>query len=129
MVDDNLSNDLKANSIVFGALTTGVVIFAFASLAINKMNGSFINDPRLAEIFLIVVIAISAICLFSAHMIYNKRQNIRQSAGALAGKTKTIQGRADTLPGIDRSPLPYFQLLVFYRSVIFDSLQLQSSFW
>jgi O-antigen/teichoic acid export membrane protein len=83
----NLSSDLKSSSIIFGALLTGIIVFSAASIAINQMNGPFIIDSHLAEIFLIVVIAISAICLFSAHMIYNKRvQRIQQSTVTLREK-------------------------------------------
>ena len=133
MEDNNLSNELKANSIVFGALTTGVVIFAVASLAINKMNGPFINDPHLAEIFLIVVIAISIICLFSAQLIYNKRgQNIQQSAVPLQEKLRQYRAALIRYLALNEAPALFsiigFLLFGYFRFLAITVILLVNMF-
>ena len=73
MENNNLSNDLRATSILFASMVIGVIVFVGISIGVNLMMGPFKHDMQSAKIFLIVTIFLSAICLFSAHIKYNRR--------------------------------------------------------
>lgn len=68
-----LEGDLRSISLLFTALITGIILFAGISLAISKLNGPFLHNPKFSQIFLGVVVILAVICLYLAHSNYNKR--------------------------------------------------------
>ena len=84
MVDGNLSNDLRATSILFASMVIGLIVFVGISIGVNVMIGPFKHDGQFAKIFLIVTIFLSTVCLISAHINYNRRvYNMQQSTAVL----------------------------------------------
>lgn len=68
-----LKADLRANSILFYALITGVIMFLVIIIALIKFAGNFSRiDDDFGRILLIVVSVIAGICLVSAFLSYKK---------------------------------------------------------
>jgi len=76
MEDNNLSNDLRATSILFASMVIGLIVFVGISIGVNVMIGPFKHDGQFAKIFLIVTIFLSTV--------YNRRvYNMQQSTAVL----------------------------------------------
>ena len=73
---------LKAISILFIALFTGVVMFLVISVVLVYFQGSPINDEQVQFIFLIAISVFALVCLVSALSIYKKRIHAIATSGS-----------------------------------------------
>ena len=69
----SLAGSLRNISILFTALVTGIILFAGVSLALNSINGPFLQNDKFSKIFLGAVVILAVICLYLAHSTYNKQ--------------------------------------------------------
>ena len=67
--------DYKALSIVTKALIGGVVFFSIVAIVIHFIQGAFIADKDLENIFFTIVLLIAAIIIIITRIVYRRRVN------------------------------------------------------
>jgi len=69
------TTDYKALSVLTIALMIGILLFSVISLVIHFIQGAFIKDKSLENLISIILLAIAAVVILGARLVYTKRVN------------------------------------------------------
>jgi hypothetical protein len=105
--------DYKALSIVTKALIGGVVFFSIVAIVIHFIQGAFIADKDLENIFFTIVLLIAAIIIIITRIVYRRRVNSLMETNS-SSREKLDIFRAITITHMALCEMPaMFSIVVF----------------
>ena len=98
-------NDYRALSVLAIAMIMGILSFSIVAIVVHYINGHFVEERKLMNLFLMIVLLLGTIVIIAARTIYKKRVlSIKEGQGT--DKEKMDSFRAMTVTHMALCEMP-----------------------